>query len=306
VSHYSRFLPSRLTVFSLVLFLVGSASVTILSGCGNSLPPKPASNPSTETTSPAQGQAPAQEGGESSGSSPTEAKNAETVVLSERQLLEQDMVMLASHGVDPFSIAMHVQPLEVKKSDVEALAPYYQALIGVSPLVSVKVVKVEKPETIPSTGTLPGMPSAPVVDPTIAMQEALSTINVNGISYKKSSPMAILALSGKDPSGSTTLFVKKGSRLFVNGYSVLVEDITPSAVKVSTSQGLSKVSQTLMIQDIFGFSRSGSMGTTGASSSNVATGGTPSSVGVPPASPAGTSKNVSSQDIDKIIKDLLN
>ncbi len=316
MSHYSRFLPNPLTAYILILFLVGSASLTVLSGCGNSLPPKSSqpstSSPSTEATAPVteapagQGKAPSPEGDSTSNTQPTESKSGEAAVLSERQLLEQDMVMLATHGVDPFSIAMPAPPLEVEKSDLDALSPYFQSLVGISPLVRVKVVKVEKPAIDSATANLPGMPSVSIVDPTVAMQEALSAINVNGISYKKSSPMAILALSGKDQSGSTTLFVKKGSRLFVNGYSVLVEEITSTAVKVSTSQGHNKVSQTLMIQDIFGFARSGTMGTTGASSSTASTGGAPSSGGGPPASPTGKSENVSSQDIDKIIKDLLN
>jgi hypothetical protein len=312
VSHYSRFLPNPLTAYTLILLLVGSASLTILSGCGNSLPPKSSqpstSSPSTEATAPVteaptgQGKAPSPEGDSTSNTQPTESKSDETAVLRERQLVEQDIIMLASNGVDPFSIAMNVQPIEVKEEDLQALSPYYQSLIGISPLVTVKVIKVEKPVTDPVSGML----SVPIVDPTIAMQEALSAINVNGISYKKSSPMAILVLSGKEQSSSTTLFVKKGSRLFVNGYSVLVEDITTSTVRISTSQGHTKVSQTLRIQDIFGFARSGSTGAVGSSSSTEATGGGASSGGASPASPSGTSKNVSSQDIDKIIKDLLN
>jgi hypothetical protein len=312
VSHYPLFLPNRLTAYTLVLVFLGFASLTMLSGCGNSLPPKSSkpstSSPSTEATVPVtepptgQGKAASPEGDSTSSTQPTEPKSGETAVLSESQLVEQDIITLASNGVDPFSIAMNVQPIEVKEDDLQALSPYYQSLIGISPLVTVKVIKVEKPVIDPVSGML----SVPMADPTIAMQEALSTINVNGISYKKSSPMAILALSGKDQASSTTLFVKKGSRLFVNGYSVLVEDITTSTVKVSTTQGHTKVSQTLMIQDIFGFARSGSAGAVGSSSSTEATGGGPSSGGTSPASPSGTSKNVSSQDIDKIIKDLLN
>jgi hypothetical protein len=312
VSLYPLFLPNRLTAYTLVLVFLGSASLTMLSGCGNSLPPKSStprtSSPSTAVTLPVtkppagQGKAPSSEGDSTSSTQPTESNSGEVAVLSESQLVEQEIIMLASNGTDPFSIAMNVQPIEVKEDELEALSPYYQSLIGISPLVTVKVIEVEKPVIDPVSG----VPSAPVVDPTIAMREALSTINVNGISYKKTAPMAILSLSSKEQAGSNTLFVKKGSRLFVNGYSVLVEDITTSTVRVSTSQGYNKVSQTLMIQDIFGFSRSGSTGAVGASSSSEPTGGGSPSGGVSPASPSGTSKNVSSQDIDKIIKDLLN
>ncbi|MFN9691662.1 MAG: hypothetical protein ACK551_06145 [Vampirovibrionales bacterium] len=318
MSHNSLFLSKRLTSSVLALFLLGSASLAMLSGCGESLPPKASSkstpSPSTDANAPVSpnpettGQVPttapgtpSQDMPSSTDESPTPSTNHEDnkspkpPVLDAKQLVEQDIIMLASTGVDPFSIAMHVNPIEVKKDDVEALSPYYQALVGISPLVTVKVVKVEKPTVDPITGTYPGLPAPVVVDPTIAMQDALSTINVNGISFKKTSPMAILALSGKDQAGTTTLFVKKGSRLFVNGYSVLVEDITTNTVRVSTAQGRARVSQTLMIQDIFGFSRSG---TTGTSS--------PSSGGISPSSPTGSSKDVSSQDIDKIVKDLLN
>lgn len=330
MSHYPLFLPKRLTSYALALFLLGSASLTMLSGCGNSLPPKaseaPATNPSIDanpppvtptpaeagqapTSVPAQGTTPAPADGTPPTDAKTEAPNApETPATNAKRLVEQDIIMLASNGVDPFSIAMHVKPIEVKKDDIEALSPYYQALVGISPLVTVKVVKVEKPKVDPSTGAYPGLPVPPVVvDPTIAMQDALATINVNGISYKKTSPMAILAIATKDSSGGTTLFVKKGSRLFVNGYSVLVEDITTSTVRISTSQGRSKVSQTLMIQDIFGFSRAGATGVMGGASTTGATGtGSPATGGASPSSATGAAQNVSSQDIDKIVKDLLN
>lgn len=319
MSHNSLFLSKRLTSSVLALFLLGSASLAMLSGCGESLPPKAATkstpSPSTDANAPVSpnpettGQVPttapgvpsqdmpsATDESPSSSTKPEDAKSPKPHVLDAKQLVEQDIIMLASTGVDPFSIAMHVNPIEVKKDDVEALSPYYQALVGISPLVTVKVVKIEKPTVDPVTGTYPGMPATPPpVDPTIAMQDALSTINVNGISFKKTSPMAILALSGKDQAGTTTLFVKKGSRLFVNGYSVLVEDITTNTVRVSTAQGRAIVSQTLMVQDIFGFSRSGNTGTS-----------SPSSGGTSPSGPTGTSKDVSSQDIDKIVKDLLN
>ena len=329
MSHYSLFLPKRLTTYALALFLLGSASLTMLSGCGNSLPPKASESPAyssspdtnvppvtqnpaesgqaptTESTLPPQGTTPAPTDGTPAKTS--DPNTPESPAASAKQLVEQDIIMLASSGVDPFSIAMHVKPIEVKKDDLEALSPYYQALVGISPLVTVKVVKVEKSFVDPTTGALPGMPAPVIVDPTVAMQDALSTINVNGISYKRTSPMAILALSGKDSTGSTTLFVKKGSRLFINGYSVLVEDITSNTVRVSTSQGRAKVSQTLMIQDIFGFARtSGATGGMGASSTTGTSPSSPSSGGASPSAGTGTAQNVSSQDIDKIVKDLLN
>ena len=170
-----------------------------------------------------------------------------------------------------------------------------------------KVIKVEKPVVNTGAGTYSGLPvSVSVEDPTIAMQDALSGIGVNGISYKKTAPMAILSLSG-DQAGGSTLFVKKGSRLFMKGYAVVVEDITASTVRISTTQGRYKVSQTLSIQDIFGFSRSGGTGTTGANTtSDNSNANAPSSGGASPSTGTGNPKNVSSQDIDKIVKDLLN
>jgi hypothetical protein len=321
VSHYSLFLPKAFFIYTLALLTLCTASLTLLSGCGDSLPPKPSeastSSTSQTTNTPVSSQpdAPPTSGSPADASSvPAQAtdapagevKSPNTAHVSAKQLVEQDIIMLASNGIDPFSIAMHVKPSEVKKDDVEALSPYYQALVGISPLVTVKVVKVEKPTVDPLTGTYPGFPAPVVVDPTIAMQDALSTINVNGISYKRTSPMAILSLASKDSSGSTSLFVKKGSRLFVNGYSVLVEDITTSTVRVSTSQGVAKVTKTLMIQDIFGFARSGATGGMGASTTTGTSPSSPSAGGAAPSAGTGAAQNVSSQDIDKIVKDLLN
>ena len=329
MSHNSLFLSKRLTSSALALFLLGSASLAMLSGCGQSLPPKAASqstpSPSTDANAPVspnpetKGQVPttapgvpsqdmpsATDESPTSSTKPEDDQSPKPSVLDAKQLVEQDIIMLASTGVDPFSIAMHVNPIEVKKDDVEALSPYYQALVGISPLVTVKVVKVEKPTVDPATGGYPGMPAPVVVDPTVAMQDALSTINVNGISYKRTSPMAILSLASKDSSGSTSLFVKKGSRLFVNGYSVLVEEITTSTVRVSTSQGGAKVTKTLMIQDIFGFARSGATGGMGASTTTGTSPSSPSAGGAAPSAGTGAAQNVSSQDIDKIVKDLLN
>ncbi len=319
----SLFLPKRFTSYTLALFILGSASLTMLSGCGDSLPPK-AAEPSASSTSPATN-APVSSTPDASptSGSPTDAsstpnqdaetpageesKSPENKTLGDKQLVEQDIIMLASNGVDPFSIAMHIKPIEAKEDDIEALSPYYQALIRISPLITLQVVKVEKPTVDPFAGGLPGMPSAPaVVDPTIAMQEALSSISVNGISYKKTSPMAILALSSKGQAGGTTLFVKKGSRLFANGYNAVVEDITSSTVRISISKERYKVSQTLMIQDIFGFSRSGNTGAIASDPNASSNNAPPPAGGPPPSTGTGSSKDVSSQDIDQIVKDLLN
>ena len=285
-----------------------------LTGCDSKLPgssPTPDANVSasesptgeitnatnnTETKTPP---ATAEEGSSKNTSSEEDTADSLNPNESEAQAVERDLESrvrnLAMMGVDPFSISMPVDAIQVFDKDVTALSPYYQALVMASPLVS--ITEAPKKAVNPTVTAGGGVPVETGPSPEMLIQAALSSIQINGISYKRTAPMAILSLGGSSAdSQSSTIFVKRGSRMVVDGLSVLVEDIRPSSVTVSSSYAGKKISQILWIQDIFGFARSGGNGSSSASASTSS--GTDPSGKVNP-------DNVSTEQIDQIVQDLL-
>ncbi len=207
--------------------------------------------------------------------------------------LESRVRNLAMMGVDPFSVSMPVEAIQIFDKEISALSPYYQALVMASPLVS--ILESPKPKVDPTLAAGGGLPVETGPSPEMLIQTALSSIQINGISYKRTAPMAILSLGGSSSdSQSSTIFVKKGSRMVIDGFSILVEDIRPSSVTVSSSQTGKKISQTIWIQDIFGFARSGG---SGSESSSTSSSSNPSGKVNP--------DDVSTEQIDQIVQDLL-
>jgi hypothetical protein len=315
VSPYYLSLSRMTTTISFTVLLgVLLFSVT---GCGSPAPeapktPDPSSAPvSTATTTEAM---PAAPNATSSPPSSTEesSKTADETAKAESSL-SQSIVMLAAHAVDPFSIALPIQSIEAKSEAVGELSPYYQSLLAASPLVTITVPPPKEVEPLPSGGGNGGggtgaSDQGPVVSPEESLYAALGSINVNGISYKKTAPMAILSLgaSGEGSTDTSTIFVKKGSQLNIQGYRVWIEKITPTTVQVGASDGLNKVSRTLPIADIFGFSRTGeNTATTQATGAGSMPTNTPRSAVPSPTPPKVDPNNVSPEDIDQIVKDLL-
>jgi len=297
------------SIVAVALFVLIVFSLT---GCDAKLPgsspePTEANVPASEvpvsdttTTSPSEQEAPATLDennpeiiNETDGSESTLNPNESKAEAIERDL-ESRVRNLAMMGIDPFSISMPVDAIQVFDKDVSALSPYYQALVMASPLVS--ILESPKPKVVPTLTAGGGLPVETGPSPEMLIQAALSSIHINGISYKRTAPMAILSLNGSSAdSQSSTIFVKKGSRMVVDGLSIMVDDIRPSSVTVSSSYGGRKISQTLWIQDIFGFARSG------GSSSSASTAGNSNTDSTAKVNP----DNVSTEQIDQIVQDLL-
>ncbi|XVJ51260.1 MAG: hypothetical protein HEQ32_03910 [Vampirovibrio sp.] len=317
---------SRMTTTISFTALLGVLLFSV-TGCGSPAPetpttPDPSSAPvSTPTPTEAMPEAPK---ATTSPSKTTEgsAKTADETAKAESSL-SQSIVMLAAHAVDPFSIALPIQSIEAKSEAVGELSPYYQSLLAASPFVTIKVPPPKEVEPLPSAGGNGTLPTSgggteeggngpsnqgPVVSPEESLYAALGSINVNGISYKKTAPMAILSLgdSGEGSTDSSTIFVKKGSQLNIQGYRVWIEKITPTTVQVGASDGFRKVSRTLPIADIFGFSRTGeNTATTQATGAGSMPTNAPRSAVPSPTPPKVDPNKVSPEDIDQIVKDLL-
>ena len=313
---------SRMTTTISFTALLGVLLFSV-TGCGSPTPkapttPDPSSGAPVSTPTPTEAM-PEAPNATTSPSKTTEgsAKTADETAKAESSL-SQSIVMLAAHGVDPFSIALPIQSIEAKSTAVGELSPYYQSLLAASPLVTITVPPPTEVEPLPSAGgngTLPtggggtgASDQGPIVSPEESLYAALGSINVNGISYKKTAPMAILSLgaSGEGSTDTSTIFVKKGSQLNIQGYRGWIEKITPTTVQVGASDGFSKVSRTLPIADIFGFSRTGenkatSQATEGGSMPTNA----PHSAVPSPTPPKVDPNKVSPEDIDQIVKDLL-
>jgi len=213
--------------------------------------------------------------------------------------IEKGIVALAMSPMDPFLIAMPVQPLMVTDEDFEKLSPYYKSLVAAYPLITIldPVIDASSPDgTMMADGSMGGgmgggsMSGGGPVDagPTKAeiIASALGSITVNGISFNKSTPMAILNIGG-----NATTFAKKGSNLNVNGYTVNVAKITQTEVVLKTNGQ----SRTVQIADIFGFARGGTTANAGGTPATAA--------GSPGAAP--TANQPSAQQIDQIVNDLL-
>jgi hypothetical protein len=214
--------------------------------------------------------------------------------------LEQSIVALATQHNDPFLIAMPATPLSVEKTERDELMPFYQTLLAVSPLVT--LVDPPAPEVI--------VDAAPVEldkgpSPAQQLSGALASVQVNGISYQRNKPMAVLQLGGSGNQANTTVLAKAGEEFSVGGVMVKVKSISTNAVTVIGRQASAVQTMVLPIADIHGFAR-GTGNATSAPTSGLSASASPRGGSEPSSSaqlPAGGTP--SSQELDKIIGELL-
>lgn len=191
--------------------------------------------------------------------------------------IEAGIREIASAGFDPFSVSLVNPKMEIKKSDIEKLSPFYQLLITQNKDIKLilpppsKKPKVDPTEFNPSGGGV-AIEVIPVVP------NPIEGIKLSGVSYMPKRSFAMLNVSGQ----ANAAIVSQGEVLDVAGQQVKVVSIARGAVSLcwlGAPKGVTPT-QKLTIPDIIGYKPAGNSG--GSSSA-------PSALGASSSVPAGAS-----------------
>jgi hypothetical protein len=171
--------------------------------------------------------------------------------------IEAGIREIASAGFDPFSVSLVNPKMEIKKSDIEKLSPFYQLLITQNKDIKLIVPPPPpKPKVDPTEFNPAGGGVAIEVIPVVP--NPIDGIKLSGVSYMPKRSFAMLSVSGQ----AHTAIVSQGEVIDVAGQQVKVVSIARGAVSLSwlgAPKGVAPT-QKLTIPDIIGYKPTGNSG----------------------------------------------
>jgi hypothetical protein len=192
--------------------------------------------------------------------------------------IEAGIREIASTGFDPFSVSLVNPKMEIKKSDIEKLSPFYQLLITQNKDIKLIVPPPPKPkvdvtEFNPAGGGV-AIEAIPLVP------NPIEGIKLSGISYMPKRSFAMLNVSGQ----AHAAIVSQGEVIDVAGQQVKVVSIARGAVSLcwlGAPKGITPT-QKLTMPDIIGYKPASNSGSSSsAPSAPGATGGAPAGASMP-------------------------
>jgi hypothetical protein len=206
--------------------------------------------------------------------------------------IEAGIREIASTGFDPFSVSLVNPKMEIKKSDIEKLSPFYQLLITQNKDIKLIVPPPPpKPKVDPTEFNPAGGGVAIEVIPVVP--NPIEGIKLSGVSYMPKRSFAMLNVSGQP----NAAIVSQGEVLDVAGQQVKVVSIARGAVSLcwlGAPKGVAPT-QKLTMPDIIGYksasnsgSSSSSTSAPGAAGASMPMGGTSGSKSMTPPPPNNT------------------
>ena len=189
--------------------------------------------------------------------------NSSGIADSPLSKIEAGIREIASTGFDPFSVSLVNPKMEIKKSDIEKLSPFYQLLITQNKDIKLIVPPPPKPKVDPTEFNPAGGGVAIEVIPVVP--NPIEGIKLSGVSYMPKRSFAMLNVSGQ----ANVAIVSQGEVLDVAGQQVKVVSIARGAVSLcwlGAPKGVA-ATQKITIPDIVGYQSTAANGSSGGASS---------------------------------------
>jgi hypothetical protein len=255
---------------------------------------------------------------------------------------KDELLRLANSASDPFSIALP-QKAEIPQYELNTLKPFYKMLIQKNPSIKVNTTAAVSPIDLGTTSAdaaLPGGAGAVADEGSLppveaAVEQPLESVTLLGISYNAKNPMVLLNTGG-DGEDKHLEYAFKGQTVQVSGQAFKITKVTGTSAELTllgpVAKGVNKT-KTLVLPDIVGYRSTkdssgdkgegtssredttaevlkglGALGTapasaTGKTGAASATGG--STAGKSTKKGASSASGVSPDQVDKLIKSLM-